>query len=132
MNCNAREAGYYAGSGQHGNNNLFTAHDGENVLRLNCHGVNSDGPCFADVNGCRSVYEKCSSINRAYPGVAAAGSWQFNNIQATDPGFVTLKECTIIDDRDNPPIYSECDMEVCMVDLTGCNITGNLTICPSL
>ncbi len=127
MNCTAREAGYYAASNGHGNNNLFTGHDGENVLRLNCHGANADGPCFADVNGCRSVYEKCSSVNLAYPGVAAAGSWQFNNTQAASPGFVTLKECVIYDARNNPPIYSECDMEVCMVDLIGCNITGKLT-----
>lgn len=128
MNCNSVDAGYYANSNQHGNNNLFTSHDGENVLRINCHGKDSDGPCFADVNGCRSVYVECSSINTKYLEVAASGSWRFNNEQAAnDGGFVSLQNCMIQDNRNNPPIHCDCDIEVCMVNIAGSNITGELS-----
>lgn len=126
MNCRAREGGYYATS--HGNNNLFTSHDGENVLRLNCNGINSDGPLFADVNGCRSFYEDCESWNIGYVDVAKAGSWQFNNVNARKQGFVTMINCNVYDRRNIPRIMSECDVEIRNTDVfTNCNITGNIT-----
>lgn len=49
------------------NNNAFTAHDGLNILRINCIGFNTGGPILADVNGCYSVNYDCVMYDSARP-----------------------------------------------------------------
>lgn len=129
INCKAREAGYYRNPKQ-GNDNLFTCHDGENVLRLNCRGMTAPGPSFADVNGCRSVLVDCESYNNYYSELAINGAWQFNNVDAIRNGMVTLVGCRIYDCRNTVKLNSECDIE--MMDtpvFDSMNITGKLLIC---
>lgn len=126
LNCRARGAGHYATSGQT-STNLFTAHNGENVLRINCHGVDHAGPAFADVNGCRSVLIGCSSVNTRFSDLATPCAWDFNNTSAATPGFISLQDCVVSDLRENYPIRSTVDLEVCRTSLAGCSITGALT-----
>lgn len=89
LNCQALEAGWYdADSGN--TDNLYTAHDGMNVLRVNCRGYNARGPMLADVNGCRSVNVFVNLYNNSYALSTIAACITFNNEQNWRSGLATL------------------------------------------
>ena len=80
------------------NNNLSTAHEGINVLRVNFSGHDSYGPQIADVNGCRSVNIDCA-ISNSYQYKGSAGNYQFTQTSATRKANITLINCYAHDSR---------------------------------
>ena len=103
VNCKAEECGYY--TEQFGIasyiNNLSTAHEGVNILRLNTTGRNCLGPLIADVNGCRSVCIDCNVINEKYDfNGSNIGCYTFNEGQSDKAGKATLINCYGSDTRD--------------------------------
>ncbi len=111
LNCLATEAGWYDTSGN--TKNLFTAHGGLNILRLNCRGFNSRGPLLADVNGCRSVNEKITVLNNGYSSVSVPASLSFNNVSAWRDGFITLTDVNAGDAaRESHKLHTECRTEI--------------------
>ena len=100
VNCQAENCGYYRmmfGVGPV-NNNLSTAHEGINVLRVNFSGHDSYGPQIADVNGCRSVNIDCT-ISNSYQYKGSAGNFQFTETSAIRKANITLINCCANDTR---------------------------------
>lgn len=100
VNCQAENCGYYRmkfGVGSV-NNNLSTAHEGINVLRVNFSGHDSYGPQIADVNGCRSVNIDYT-ISNSYQCTGSAGNFQFTQTSAIRKANITLINCSAYDSR---------------------------------
>ncbi len=115
INCKVKEGGFY-GNNSLGNNNLSTAHDGLNIVRLNTNGYNSEGPLVADVNGCRSIVIGCK-MNNYKKELLGRNCYVFNNVSADNEGLVTFVKSTGSDVRDNSFVLeSECEVE--LVDFT--------------
>ena len=100
VNCQAEYCGYYRMMFGVGvvNNNLSTAHEGINVLRVNFSGHDSYGPQIADVNGCRSVNIDCR-ISNSYQYKGSAGNFQFTQTSAIRNANITLINCYAYDSR---------------------------------
>ena len=94
VNCQAEDCGYYRMKFgiEVANNNLSTAHEGINVLRVNFSGHDSYGPQIADVNGCRSVNIDCS-ISNSYQYKGSAHLFQFTQTSAIRKANITLIDC---------------------------------------
>lgn len=111
INCKLKEGGFY-NKNNSGNNNLSTAHDGINTIRLNTIGYNSEGPLVADVNGCRSILIGCN-VNNYKENLLGKNCYQFNNVSAEKEGLVTLVNCKGNDIRNSAVIIkSECKTEL--------------------
>lgn len=110
VNCQAEEAGYYseAFSIKSYINNLSTAHEGVNILRVNFTGRHGMGPMIADVNGCRSVCIDCHVFNEKYDFTAGSnmGCFTFNESSAVHAGKATCINCFGYDKRDNVPVLN--------------------------
>ena len=114
LNCKATEAGWYETNNTTNNINLYTAHDGMNILRLNCCGSNSHGIMLADVNGCRSVNYDINIINNAYSSTTITASVHFNNEQAAKEGYITLVNVYAADilHSTSHRLYTDCKTEM--------------------
>lgn len=113
LNCLATEAGFY--DTEHAIDNLYTAHEGMNVLRLNCNGMNARGPALADVNGCRSVNIDCTIANMSYEASPVTSLFNFNNVSAAHNGLITLHNCYGYDNVHSTDFHilaSTCDIEM--------------------
>ena len=131
LNCTAIGAGYYI-HGLRGINNLFTAHEGCNVLRCNCSGMNANGPALADVNGCRSVNIDCS-IFQSEDYIESPSLYHFNNSQSQHNGYTSLKNCygrAVSKSSNFVLLFSDTDIEISggnlLDDISG--ISGELAI----
>lgn len=110
VNCQAEEAGYYSEAFAIKSyiNNLSTAHEGVNILRVNFTGRHGMGPMIADVNGCRSVCIDCHVFNTKYDFTAGSnmGCYTFNESNAKHNGKATCVNCYGYDSRDNVPVLN--------------------------
>lgn len=121
LNCIAEYGGYYATS-QTFNNNLFTAHNAMNVLRVNCRGAQSFGPLFADVNGCYSINVECEAVNDFFtqtnPNIN--GVFVFNSTQdgPARTAKAILQKCGGYDVRTSSLAHSDGEVLASGVDWT--------------
>lgn len=110
VNCQAEEAGYYSEAFGISSyiNNLSTAHEGVNILRVNFTGRHGMGPMIADVNGCRSVCIDCHVFNQKYDFTAGSnmGCFTFNESGAVHSGKATCVNCFGYDSRNNVPVLN--------------------------
>ena len=128
VNCEATEAGWYE-TGSANTHNLYTAHEGMSVLRCNCNGSNARGPMLADANGCRAINLDCQLVNAGYSENAISAALSFNDVQAVQPGFITLQRVTARDASHPSVAGLNCDCKLIMWD---CDIAGTATISKEL
>lgn len=111
INCKVKEGGFY-NNNTLGNNNLTTAHNSINILRLNTVGYNSEGPLVADANGCRSILIGCQ-MNNYKSDLLGKNCYSFNNVSAEKEGLVTFARCDGNDNRKGAIILeSSCKTEL--------------------
>ena len=111
VNCKIKEGGFY-NNNTSGINNLSTAHNGVNTIRLNTIGYNSEGPLIADVNGCRSILIGCN-VNNYKANILGRNCYNFNNVSAVIEGLVTFVRCDGSDNRNGAIILeSSCKTEL--------------------
>lgn len=130
VNCESEEAGFYRPSRTY-TDNLFTAHEGINIVRFNVSGNHSDGPMVADVNGCRTIIVGCDVLNSKYDYTPSnnKGCYEFNNQNAVHDGFVTMQDCRGFDNRPNfKTLVSTVDTEINNCDVYNSFACDNLTV----
>ena len=120
VNCKATNGGYYSTNNSN-TNNLYTAHDGCNILRVACGGTDSAGPQIADVNGCNSINIDCDVYNAGYSGITTAACIIFNNVDAVHSGLVRLCRVNAGDVVHNIPKLSSA----CVTQMFGGNLWDN-------
>lgn len=102
VNCRAAECGFYRLNFKVGevNNNLSSAHEGVNVLRVNFSGRSSYGPLIADVNGCHSVCIDCTVYTDYEYAEGSHDDFQFSaSSNPTRRGKAVLINCYAYDTR---------------------------------
>ncbi|MBR2889378.1 MAG: leucine-rich repeat protein, partial [Oscillospiraceae bacterium] len=133
VNCQAEECGYYRmmfGVGDV-NNNLSTAHEGINILRVNFTGHNSYGPLIADVNGSHSVNIDCviSNDDRYDGGTVCYQASQ--NSTSIRNGKMVLINCYAYDTRPGVNLLSSSAAETVVLGgnvLDKYSVVGELTV----
>lgn len=111
VNCKIKEGGFY-NNNTLGTNNLSTAHNGINILRLNTVGYNSEGPLITDVNGCRSILIECQ-VDNYKSNLLGKNCYVFNNESADKDGLITIVRCGGSDNRSDAIVLnSSCKTEL--------------------
>jgi hypothetical protein len=82
IECNC--IGRYAGFGNaENNNNITTAHEGTNIIRMGCVGDNASVPCI-DINGCYSIVIDCNMTGARYTD----GTYKFSSDNENGKAYV--------------------------------------------
>ena len=122
MNCWAKKGGIYGLYGVAGepfNNNLYTTHEGGNVMYLGCRGEDSEGPMVVDANSCRSVAIDCEVVDTFFttPNSNIKAPFFFSGVSAD----ASVQDCSGYDVRNNLIAFSEGGMEIAGVKWTDCS-----------
>lgn len=113
-------------------NNSTTAHDGISIIRANCLGNTSNGPCCADANGCYTIMLDCTYKNPlAGANASQISAYYFDNLSVTagNNGKAVLINCDGTNDSGNTGYSLNVDsgFSLQLHNFTGNNIATGLT-----